>query len=120
MNEFKEKYEQDIVSVIDIFEFIQKVDKMLQRKIKQYAEDNRKIDSFVTQYAELKLEKERELYILLLQLNAHSELFELQFKSVADAISEDEGIEQNWLEELKPYREKLRFLLNANALQLQV
>jgi hypothetical protein len=120
MNEFKEKYEQDIVGVIDVFEFIQKVDKTLRRKIKQYAEDKRKIDSFVTQYVELKLEKERELYILLLQLNAHSEIFDIQFQSVANAIASDESIQQNWLEELKPYRERLRVLLNADALQPQI
>lgn len=119
MNEFKEKYEQEIVGIIDVFEFIQRVDKIIERKLKQYAESNRKIDSFIQQYVDLKREKERELYMSLLQLKAESELFDIRFKSVADAIAADENINQNWLKELKPYLQKIKTLLGLDVLQPQ-
>jgi hypothetical protein len=120
MNNFNEEYEQSIVEVIDVFEFLSSVKESIAKMRAHYAEHKMKEDSNIKQYVKMQIEKERELYILLLQLNAHSEIFDIQFQSVADAIAADESIQQNWLEELKPYRERLRVLLNADALQPQI
>ena len=120
MNNFNDKYEQLIVGVIDVLEHIQSIKKLIHNMRVHYAAHNMKEDSNIKQYFEMQQEKERELYILLLQLNAQSELFDIQFQNVANAIAADEGIEQDWLEELNPYLQRVKVLFNYDALQPQI
>lgn len=119
MNNFEEKYEQQIITAIDVLEYILSTQQHILKKRKHYAEHQIKEDISIKQYIDLKKEKEQELYILLLQLNAQSELFEIRFKSVANAIASEEAIPQNWWADLQPYLKKLKILLGEEVLEPQ-
>jgi len=119
MNNFNDKYEQLIVGVIDVLEYTLSIKSSINELRAHYAKHNMKEDSNIKQYVEMQIEKERELYILLLQLNAQSEIFDIQFQNVANAIAADENINQNWLEDLKPYIQRIKLLLGIEALEPQ-
>jgi hypothetical protein len=120
MSRFNDEYEQLIVDVIDILEYNLSIKSSINKMRVHYAKHDLKEDSNIKQYVEMLTEKERELYILLIQLKAYSEIFKIRFQSVANAIAKEENISQNWLEDLAPYIKKVEILLGLDTLQPQV
>lgn len=120
MNDFKDRNNEGIIGVIDILEYILSIKQSIRNMKAHYVKHDMKEDSNIKQYFEMLIEKERELYVLLLSQKELSEIFEIKFKSIANEIAKEENIEQNWLEELQPYLKKIKALFSdKKALQPQ-
>lgn len=89
MNDLKYKYDEPIIDIVDILENLQKVDDLINKMKKQYREDNRTYDVFIQQYFDRKKKFEQELYVLLIQLNVPSDIFNIQFNASIEDMAEE-------------------------------
>lgn len=111
MNGFEEEQEEKIEALINILEEVQMFNELIATKEAHYAITNRKSDTLVEQYTEGKKRQEKGLYILLIQLNAPSAAFEMQFKTVVDKIADNQQEAESWFRDIQPYLDKVGGLM---------
>lgn len=110
MNELKYKYEEQIIDIVDILENIQRVDNVINKMKKQYFEDKRPQDIFIQQYFDRKKKFEQELYVLLIQLDAPSDIFNIQFNVMIEDVAEEESNIPALKESIQSYLQKIEML----------
>ncbi len=110
MNDLKYKYEEQIIDIVDVLENIQKVDNVINKMKKQYQEDNRAHDIFIQQYLDRKRKFEQELYVLLIQLDAPSDIFNIQFNVIIKEAAEEESNIPALKESIQTYLQKVEML----------
>jgi hypothetical protein len=110
MSDLKHKYEEQIMGIVDILENLQKVDKVIKKMNKQYLEDKRPHDIFIQQYLHRKKKFEQELYVLLIQLDAPSDIFNIHFNAMIEDIVEKERDISILKESIQFYLQKIEIL----------